>query len=78
MWVTQWRLMLVRNYLKRLLKIFTSKSQVANAVIPLEVITKNVNEIIAKYTIAKYHYKLIAALSVNRPTASNAITIHDS
>ena len=50
----------------------------ANAVIPPEEITKNVNEIIAKYTIAIYLNKLIAALSVNRPTASNAIAIHAS
>ena len=57
----------------------TPNSQVANAMIPTEEITKKVNEVIAKYvdTRAINLNKLIDGPSVNRPTASNAIAIQD-
>ena len=57
----------------------THKSQVANAMIPPEEITKKVNEVIAKYvdTSAINLKKLIDGSNVNRPTASNAIAIQD-
>ena len=47
--------------------------------VPPEVITKKVNEIIAKYvdTSTINLNKLIDGSSVNRPTASNAIAIQD-
>ena len=41
--------MLVRNYLKRLLKLSRQKNQVANVMFPPEEITKKLNEVIAKY-----------------------------
>ena len=55
------------------------KSQVANVMVPSEEITKKVNEVIAKYvdTSAINFNKLIDGSSVNRPNASNAITIQD-
>ena len=67
---------LVENAAKRLT---TPKSQVANVIVPPEEITKKVNEVIAKYvdTIAINLNKLIDGSSVNRPNASNAITIQD-
>ena len=60
-------------------KLSTPKSQVANVMIPSEEITKKVNEVIAKYvdTSAVNLNKLIDGSSVNRPTASNAISIQD-
>ena len=60
-------------------KLSTTKSQVANAMIPPEEITKRVNEVIAKYvdTRAINLNKLIDGSSVHRPTASNAIAIQD-
>ena len=53
----------------------TTKSQVANALVPREEIAKKVNEVIAKYidTSAINLNKLIDGSSVNHPTASNAI-----
>ena len=59
--------------------LFAPKSQVANIMVPPEEITKNVNEVIAKYvdTSAINLNKLIDGSSVNRPTASNAIAIQD-
>ena len=47
--------------------------------IPPEEITKNLNEVIAKYvgTSAFNLNKLIDGSSVNRPSASNAIAIQD-
>ena len=47
--------------------------------IPREEITKKVNEVITEYvdTNAINLNKLIGESSVNRPTASNAITIQD-
>ena len=55
------------------------KSQVANAMVPPEEITKKVNEIIAKYvdTSAINVNKLIDGSGVNRPTDYNAIAIQD-
>ena len=60
-------------------KLSTPKSQVANAIVPPEEITKKVNEIIAKYvnTSAINFNKLIDGSSVNHPTTSNAIAIQD-
>ena len=51
----------------------------ANAVISPEEMTKQVNEVIAKYvdTSAINLNKLIVGSSVNRPNASNAIAIQD-
>ena len=72
--------MLVRNWLKRLLKkLSTAKSQVPNVMVPPEEITKKVNEVIAKYvdTSAINLNKLMDGSSVNRPTACNAIAIQD-
>ena len=59
--------------------LYTPKSQVANAMVPPEEITKKVNEVIAKYvdTTANDLNKLIFESSVNRPNASNAIAIQD-
>ena len=60
-------------------RLSTSKSQVANVMVPPEEITKKVNEVIAKYvdTSAINFNKLIDESSVNRSTASNAIAIQD-
>ena len=60
-------------------KLSTPKSQVTNVMVPPEEITKNVNEVIAKYvdTRAVNLNKLIDGSSVNRPNASNAIAIQD-
>ena len=60
-------------------RLTTPKSQVANAMVPPEEITKKVNEVIAKYvdTGAINLNKLIDGSSVNRPTASNAIANQD-
>ena len=60
-------------------RLSTPKSQVANVMVPPEEITKNVNEVIAKYvdTSAVNLNKLIDGSSVNRPNASNAIAVHD-
>ena len=57
----------------------TPKPQVANVVVPPEEITKNVNEVIAKYIdkSAITLNKLIDGSSVNRPNASNAIATQD-
>ena len=53
-------------------KLSTSKSQLANILVPPEESTKKVNEVIAKYvdTSAINLKKLIDGSSVNRPTAS--------
>ena len=60
-------------------KLSKPKSQVANVVVPPEEITKQVNEVIAKYvdTSANNLNKLIDGSSVHRPNASNAIAIQD-
>ena len=60
-------------------KLFTPISQVTSVMVPPEEIAKNVNEVIAKYvdTSAINFNKLIDGSSVNRPTASNAISIQD-
>ena len=60
-------------------RLSTPKSQVANVMVPPEEITKNVNEVIAKYvdTSAVNLNKLIDGSSINRPNASNAIAIQD-
>ena len=60
-------------------KLFKTKSQMANVMVPPEEITKKVNEVIAKYgdTSAINLNKLIDGSSVNRPNASNAIAIQD-
>ena len=57
----------------------TSKSQVANVMVPSEEITKKVNEVIVKYvdTSAINLNKIIDGSSVNRPTASDSIAIQD-
>ena len=58
-------------------KLSTNKSEVANAMIPPEEITKNINEVIDKYvdtTLINLN-KLIDGSSFQRPTASNAIAI---
>ena len=54
-------------------------TQVGNAMVPPEEITKKVNEVIAKYvdTRAINLNKQIDESSVNHPTASNAIAIQD-
>ena len=59
--------------------LFTPKSQVANAMVPPEDITKKVNEVIAKYVDASAINlnKLNDGSSVNRPTAYNTIEIPD-
>ena len=53
-------------------KLSTLKSQMANVMVPPEEITKKVND-----TSAINLNKLIDGSSVNRSTASNAISIHD-
>ena len=60
-------------------KLSTSKSQVANIIVPPEEITKKINEVIAKYvdTSAINLNKLTHGSIINRPTASNAIVIQD-
>ena len=60
-------------------KLSTPKLQVANVMVPPEEITEEVNEAIAKNvdTSAVNLSKLIDGSSVNRPTASNAIAIHN-
>ena len=60
-------------------KLTTAKSQVANVMVLPEEFLKKINEVIAKYvdTSAINLNKLIDGSSVNRPTASNAITIQD-
>ena len=60
-------------------KVSTPKSQVANAIVPPEEITKKVNEVITKYvdTSAISLNKLIDGSSANRPNASTAIAIQD-
>ena len=72
--------MLVRNQSKKAAKrLTTPKPQVANVVVPLEEITKKVNDVIAKYvdTSAINLNKLKDGSSVNRPNASKAIAIQD-
>ena len=60
-------------------KLSTPKSQVGNVMVPPEVITKKVNEVIAKYvhTNAINLDKLIDGSSVNRSNSSNANAIQD-
>ena len=60
-------------------KLSKHKSQVAHVMVPPKEITKEVNEVIAKYidTSAINLNKLIDGLSVNCPTASNAIATQD-
>ena len=60
-------------------KLSTSKSQVANVMVPPEEITKKVYEVIAKYvdTSAIHPNKLICGSSVKRPNPSNVIAIQD-
>ena len=60
-------------------KLSSQTSQMANAMIPPEEITKKVNEVIDMYvdTSAINLNKLIDGSSVNRPTASNAIAIQE-
>ena len=60
-------------------KLTTTKSQVANVMVPPEEITKKVNEVIAKYvdTGEINLNKLIDESSVNRPNASHSIAIQD-
>ena len=60
-------------------RLFTPKSQVANVLVQPDEITKKVNEVIAKYvdTRAINLNKLIDGSSINRPNASNVITIQD-
>ena len=60
-------------------KLSTPKSQLASAMVPREEIAKKVNEVIAKYvdTSAINLNKLLDGSSVNRPNASNAISIQD-
>ena len=60
-------------------KLSTQKSQVANAMIPPEEITKKVKQVIAKFvdTSSINLNKLIHGSNVRRPTASNAIAIQD-
>ena len=72
--------MLIRKLVEKAAKILTTpKLQVANVIVPPEKITKKVNEVIAKYvdTSAINLNKLIDGSSVNRPIASNAISIQD-
>ena len=56
-------------------RLSAPKPQVANAIVPPEEITKQVNDVIAKYvdTSAINLNKLIDGSSINRPNASNAI-----
>ena len=56
-------------------RLSAPKWQVANVMVPLEEITKEVNEVIAKYvdTSAINLNKLTDGSSVNYPNASNAI-----
>ena len=60
-------------------RLTTLKPQAANVIVQPEEITKEVNEVIAKYvdTSAINLNKLIEGSSVNRPNASNAIAIQD-
>ena len=60
-------------------ELSTPKSQDADVMVPPEEITKQINDVIAKYvdTSAINLNKLIDGSSVNRPTASNAIAIQD-
>ena len=60
-------------------RLTTPKPQVANVLVPPEEITKNVNEVIAKYvdTSAINLSKLIDGSSINRLNTSNAIAIQD-
>ena len=64
---------LVGNQLKKLLKISTSKSQVANVMVLPEEITQKIQEVIAKYgdTSAINLNKLNDGSSVNRQNNSN-------
>ena len=64
---------------KAVKKLFKPNSQVANVIVTPEEITKEVNEVIAKYvdTSAIYLNKLIDGSSVNRSNASNTIAIQD-
>ena len=64
---------------KAVKKLSKPKSKVANVMVPPQEITKKVNEVIAKYvdTGAINLNKLIDVSSVNRPNASNAISIQD-
>ena len=57
----------------------TTPKPLANVIVPPEEITKNVNEVIAKYvdTSVINLNKLIDESSVNRSNASNAIAIQD-
>ena len=57
----------------------THKPQEVNIIVPPEEITKQVNEVIAKYvdTSAINLNKLIDGSRINRPNASNAIAIQD-
>ena len=60
-------------------RLTTPKSLVANATVSPEEITRKIKEVIAKFvdTSAINLTKLIDGSSVNHPTASNAIAIHD-
>ena len=60
-------------------RLSTPKSQVANVMIPSEEITKQVNEVIAKYvdTSASNLSKLIDGSSIICQNASHAIAIQD-
>ena len=60
-------------------RLTTPKPKVANVIVPTEEITKNVNEVRAKYvdTSAINLNKLIDGSSVNRPNVSSAIAIQD-
>ena len=60
-------------------KLSNPKAQVADVMVPPEEITRKVNEVMAKYvdTSAINLNKLIDGSSVNRSTASNAITSQD-
>ena len=60
-------------------RLATPISQVANVMVPPEEITKQINDVIAKYvdTSAINLNKLIAGSSINHPNACNAIAIQD-
>ena len=60
-------------------RLSTPKSEVANVVVLPEEITKKVKDVIAKYvdTSAINLNKLIDGSSINRPNATNAISIQD-
>ena len=79
MWVKQWRLMLVRIELKRLLKNYPHSNRKCNVMVPPREITKKVKDVVAKYvdTSAINLNKLIDGSSVNRSNASNTISIQD-